>query len=158
MKIKPNEIYTINKSNFASQANVMARICTTLKYAEKEPIDPHIFLEYVSKGLAFNRCVIFVTFNDKIELNCCVVMFIKENPIKGRVVWIEWAWSDGKNLSLGKKVFETIEDLAQRLNAKRIACAMTRGLKAVYRRFGLTTAYTVVEKIVKGSESNVEKN
>lgn len=157
MKIKQNEIYTINKSNFISQANVMARICTTLKYAEKEPIDPHIFLEYVSKGLAFGRCIIFVTFNEE-ELSSCVVLFIKDNPVKGRILWIEWAWSDGKNLSLGKKVFKTIEDLAQRLNAKRIAGAMTRGLKAVYRRFGLTTAYTVVEKIVKGSESNVEKN
>ena len=148
MEIKPNEIYTINKSNFVSQANVMARICTTLKYAEKEPIDPHIFLEYVSKGLAFGRCIILVTFNEE-ELSSCVVLFIKDNPVKGRILWIEWAWSDGKNLSLGKKVFETIEDLAQRLNAKRIACAVTRGYKAYGRKYGLQEEYRVFAKNVK---------
>jgi len=155
MKIKPNEVYIINKSNFVSHANTMARICETLKYAEKEPIDPHIFLEYVSRGLAFNKCLIFVTFNEEQELNSCIVFFIKDNPVKGRVLWIEWAWSDGKNLKLGMEVFKKIEDLAKRLKANRIAAAMTRGLKAVYKKYGLTIAYTVIEKKVN---LNVEKN
>lgn len=157
-KLKPNEVYIINKSNFVSQANTMARICTTLKYAEKDPIDPHVFLEYIAKGLAFNRCIIFVTFNEKQELNSCVVMFINDNPSKGKILWIEWAWTDGKDLKLGMKVFEKIEDLAQKLKVDRIAAAMTRGLKAVYKKYGLTVAYTVVEKKMKEVKTNVEKN
>ena len=147
--IKPNEVYIINKLNFASQANVMARICTTLKYAEKDPIDPHIFLEYVSKGLAFGRCIILVTFNEKQDLTSCVVLFLNNNPIKGKILFIEWAWSDGKDLKLGLKVLKKIEELARILKADRIAGAMTRGLKAVYKKYGLTTAYTVVEKIIE---------
>jgi len=155
-KIKPNEVYVINKSNFISQASVIARICSTLKYAEKDPIDPHIFLEYVSKGLAFGKCSIFVTFNEEQKLSSCVVFFIKNNPVKGKVLWIEWAWTDGKSLKLGMEVFKKLEDLARKLQVNRIAASMTRGLKAVYKRYGLTVAYTVVEKKIEGSELNVE--
>ena len=32
-KIEPNKIYIINKLNFATQANVLVKICMTLKYA-----------------------------------------------------------------------------------------------------------------------------
>jgi len=139
----------INKENFASQANVITRICMTLKYAEKEPIDPYIFLKYISMGLAVGKCIIFVTFNEKQDLNACVVLLLKDNPIQGKVIWIEWAWTDGKDLKLGLKIFEKVEDLAQKLKADRIAGAMTRGLKAVSKRYGLHTAYTVIEKIMK---------
>lgn len=157
--IKPNEVYIINKLNFASQANVMARICTTLKYAEKDPIDPHVFLEYVSKGLAFGRCIILVTFNEKQELNGCAVLLLNSNPIRGKTLWIEWIWSDGKNLKLGLKGLKKIEELARILKADRIAGAMTRGLKAVSKKYGFKTAYTVVEKIIeKEVKINVEKD
>ena len=148
-KIKPNEVYIINKENFVSQANVITRICMTLKYAEKEPIDPYIFLKYISMGLAYGKCIIFVTFNEKQDLNACVVLLLKDNPIQGKVIWIEWAWTDGKDLKLGLKIFEKVEDLAQRLKADKIAGAMTRGLRAVSKRYGLNTAYTVIEKIMK---------
>ena len=130
----------------------------TLKYAEKDPIDPHVFLEYVSKGLAFGRCIILVTFNEKQDLNSCVVLFLHNNPVKGKILWIEWAWGNDKSLRLGLKVFKRIEELATQLKADKIAGSMTRGLKGVYKKYGLTTAYTVVEKKVKGSELNVEKD
>ena len=148
-KIEPNKVYMINKENFVSQANVITRICMTLKYAEKEAIDPYIFLKYISMGLAYGKCIIFVTFNEKQDLNACVVLLLKDNPIQGKVVWIEWAWTDGKDLKLGLKIFEKVEDLAQKLKADKIAGAMTRGLKAVSKRYGLNTAYTVIEKIMK---------
>lgn len=156
--MKPNEVYIINKLNFASQANVLARICMTLKYAEKEPIDPHVFLEYVSRGLAFGRCIIFVTFNEEQDLSSCAVMFLNNHPVKGKILWIEWAWSNGKNLKIGLKVFKKIEDLARKFGADRIAGSMTRGLKAVSKKYGFKTAYTVIEKKLEGSELNVEKN
>jgi len=155
MKIKPNEIYVINKSNFVLHANTMARICVTLKSAEKDPIDPNIFLEYIAKALAIGKCIIFVTFNKEKELNSCAVMLLNHHPFKGKILWIEWAWSDGKDLRLGIKVFKKIENLAQRLGADKIAGAMTRGLEAVYRKYGFNIAYTVVEKKVN---SNVEKD
>ena len=155
---KTNKVYIINKLNFASQANVMARICMTLKYAEKDPIDPYIFLEYISKALAFGKCFILVTFNEKQDLNSCAVLLLNNHPIKGKILWIEWAWGDGKDLRLGLKVFKKIEELAKMLKADRIAGAMTRGLKAVYKKYGLEIAYTVIEKEVKGSEINVEKS
>ena len=47
-EIKPNEVYVINKLNFANQANVLAKICMTLKFAKREPIDPDIFMEYIT--------------------------------------------------------------------------------------------------------------
>jgi len=154
-KIEPNTVYIINKLNFATQANVLAKICMTLKFAKREPIDPDIFMEYVTKTLAFGRCIILVTFNKKMELNTCVVMFLNDNPVKGKILWIEWAWTDGKDLKLGNKVFEKVEDLAQRLGAKRIAGAMERGIEAVYKKYGLKQAYVVVEKEVK---TNVGKD
>ena len=55
-------------------------------------------MEYLTKGLAFNQCIIFITFDNKLEISSCVVIFIKEIPGKGRVVWIEWAYSNGKDL------------------------------------------------------------
>lgn len=154
-KIKPNKVYMINKINFASQVATLVKICGTLKYAKREPINPDIFIEYVTKALAFGRCIILVTFNEKQELNTCIVMLLKPNPIKGKILWIEWAWTDGKDLKLGSKVFEKVEDLAQRLGAKRIAGAMERGIEAVYKKYGLKQAYVVVEKEVK---TNVEEN
>lgn len=157
-EIEPNEIYIINKLNFASQANVMARICMTLKSAEREPLDPHIFLKYVSMGLAFGKCIILVSFNEKQDLNACVVLILKNNPVKGKILWIEWAWSDSKDLKLGLKILEKMEDLARRLKVKRISGAMTRGLKAVSKKYGFKIAYTVIEKKLEGSELNVEQN
>ncbi|MBA7500268.1 hypothetical protein ES704_03023 [subsurface metagenome] len=154
-KIEPNEIYIINKLNFANQANVLAKICMTLKYAKREPINPDIFMDYITKGLAFGRGIILVTFNEKQDLNTCIVMLLKNNPIKGKVLWIEWAWTDGKDLKLGNKVFEKVEELAQKLGAKRIAAAMERGIEAVYKKYGLEKEYVVVSKEVK---TNVEDN
>ena len=149
MEIKSNEVYMINKSNFVSHANIMARICMTLKSAEKEPIDPNVFLEYIARALAIGKCIIFVTFNEEQELNSCAVMLLNNHPTKGKILWIEWAWSDGKNLKLGIEVFKKIENLAQRLGADKIAGSMTRGLKAVYKKYGFITAYTVIEKKVE---------
>jgi len=154
-KIEPNKVYMINKINFATQMVALVKICGTLKYAKREPINPDIFIEYVTKALAFGRCIILVTFNKKMELNTCIVMLLKDNPIKGKILWIEWAWTDGKDLKLGNKVFEKVEDLAQRLGAKRIAAAMERGIEAVYKKYGLEKEYVVVSKEVK---TNVEKN
>ena len=148
-KIKPNKVYIINKLNFANQANVLAKICMTLKFAKKEPINPDIFMDYITVSLAFGKCIILVTFNEKMELNTCIVMLLKNNPIKGKVLWIDWAWSDGKNLKLGNKVFEKVEDLAQRLGANRIAASMERGIEAVYKKYGLEQEYVVVSKEVR---------
>jgi len=153
-KIKPNEVYIINKLNFANQANVLAKICMTLRFAKREPINPDIFLDYITKGLAFGRGIILVTFNEKQDLNTCIVMLLKNNPIKGKVLWIEWAWTDGKDLKLGNKVFEKVEDLAQKLGAKRIAAAMERGIEAVYKKYGLEKEYVVVSKEVRTNENN----
>jgi len=147
-KIKPNEIYIINKLNFANQAKVLAKICMTLKYAKKEPLDPDIFIKYVTEALAFGRCIILVTFNKDMELNGCVVLLLNNNRVKGKILWIEWAWSDGKDLKLGLKLFKKIEELAQILKADRIAGAMTRGFRAVLKRYGLKEAYRVIEKKV----------
>ena len=74
---------------------------------------------------------------------------------KGKILWIEWAWSDGKDLKLGLKVFKKIEELAQTLKADRIAGAMTRGFGAVFKKYGFKEAYRVIEKEVK---KNVEKD
>ena len=148
-EIEPGEIYLINKKNFANQAKVLAKICMTLKFAKREPINPDIFMEYVTKALAFNQCIIFITFDNKLEISSCVVIFIKEVPGKGRIVWIEWAYSSGKDLKLSKKVFKKIEEFAENIKASRIAGAVTRGEKALFRSYGLKEAYIVVEKIVK---------
>lgn len=154
-KIEPNEVYMINKLNFATQVPALVKICKTLKYNKGEPIDEDIFLEYVTKALAFDTCIILVSFNEKQDLNGCVVTFMKNNPIKGKILWLEWAWSDGKDFNLSKKGMEKIEDLAQKLGADRIAGAMTRGFKAVHRKFGFKEAYRVIEKEVK---KNVEED
>lgn len=154
-KIEPNRIYMINKLNFADQASVLAKICMTLKYARREPINPDIFMDYITVSLALGNCIILVTFNKKMELNTCIVMILKNNPIKGKVLWIEWAWTDGKDLKLGNKVFKKVEDLAQRLGAKRIAASMERGIEAVYKKYGLEREYVVVSKEVK---TNVKNN
>ena len=147
--IEPNTIYLINKDNFANQVSVLVKICMTLKYAKREPIDPGIFIEYVTKSLAMGSCIILVTFNEKKELNCCVVTFINNNPVKGKILFIEWAWSDAKSLVLSKKVWDKVEELAKIINAKKIACSMTRGYAAVGKRYGLKEEYRVMAKDVK---------
>ena len=148
-KIEPNTIYLIHKDNFANQVSVLVKICMTLKYAKREPINPDIFIEYVTKALAVGSCIILVTFNEKKELNCCVVTFINNNPVKGKILFIEWAWSDAKSLALSKKVFDKIEELARIINANKVACSMTRGYKAVGKRYGLKEEYRVMAKDVK---------
>lgn len=155
-KIESNKVYRIDKGNFATQVPALVKICGTLKYAKREPINEDIFLEYVTKALAFGICIILVTFNEKQELTTTVVTFLKNNPIKGKILWIEWAWSDGKDLELGKKVFDKLEELARILGAKRIAGAMERGLAGVAKKYGLEKAYTVVEKIVKEVKKEVK--
>jgi len=158
MEIEPNKIYIINKLNFASQANVLAKICMTLQYAEKDPIDPYVFLEYVSKGLAFGKCVILVAFNKEQELAICAVLFLNHDPYKGKILWIEWAWSDSKDLKLGLEVLKKIEEVAQKLEADRIAGAGNRYFK-VALRYGYKEAYCVWEKLVKKEvKENVEKD
>ena len=146
--IEPNKIYYINKSNFTSQANVMAKICTTLD-SVKEPIDPHVFLEYISKALAFGKCIILVTFDEEQNLSGCIVALLRDIPSKGKILWVEWAWTDGKDLKIGKQFIEATENLARKLGAGRVAGAMTRGFKAVTRKYGYKEAYRVMEKIIE---------
>ena len=148
-EIEPNKVYMINKFNFATQVTALVKICKTLKYAKRDPIDEYIFLDYVTKALAFGICIILVTFNEKKELNTCLVTFIKNNPVKGKILFIEWAWTNSKSLELSKKVFDKVEDLAQRLGVNKIAASMTRGFRAVERRYGLKEEYRVVAKDVK---------
>ena len=154
IKIEPEEVYLINKNNFAEQAKVLVKICMTLKDAKREPIDPDIFMEYITKGLAFGRCVIFVSFNGKLELIACAVAFLNNNPVKGKIVWIEWAWTKTDNLTIGLKMFERIEELAKAWGATRIAAAMTRTLAGVAKKYKMKKAYTVVEKVLKEVNKN----
>ena len=147
--IEPNTIYIINKSNFANQASVLVKICMTLKSAKREPIDPNIFIDYVTKALATNRCVIYVSFNEKVELIACAVILLNENPVKGKIVFIEWAWTNAKFTDIGKKMFEKIEEFAKAWGAKKIAASMTRGFKAVNKIYGIKEEYRVMSKDIK---------
>jgi hypothetical protein len=151
-KIIPNEIYIINKMNFVSQAKTMIKVSMTLK----DKINPLKFLDYIGKSLAFGRCIVLVTFDDKEELNGCAVLLLNNIPLKGKILWIEWAWTNGKDLTLGKRGMEIIMDLAQKLKADKIAGAMTRGFKAMFRKYEFKEAYRVLEIEVK--KENVEKN
>ena len=153
-KIEPKEVYLINKNNFVDQAKVLAKICMTLKFTKREPIDPDIFMEYVTKGLAFGKCIIFVSFDKDLELIACAVAFLLNNPLKGKIIWLEWCWTDGKDLDIGNKMFERIEDLAKTWGATRIAAAMTRTIAGVAKKYKMKKAYTVVEKILKGSDKD----
>jgi len=87
------------------------------------------------------------------DLNGCAVLILNNNPYKGKILWIEWAWTDNPNIS--KKGFKMMEDLAQKVGAGRIAGAMTRGFKAISRKYGFKEVYRVMEKEVK---TNVEKD
>lgn len=153
-KIIPDKAYMINRANFASQANVLAKICMTLRYAKKDPMKPDIFLDYIIRALAFGKCIIFVTFDDKEELNGCAV-FLINNTTRGKILWIEWVWSNYKDLKLGRKKFKEIIDLAQKLKFDKIAGAMNRNFGAVLKRYGFKEAYRVLEIEVK---KNVEKD
>jgi len=148
-KIKPDEVYIINKLNFANQANVLVKICGTLKFAKGEPVEPDKFIEYITKELAFGNCIILVSFNKKMDLNGCAVLILNNNPYKGKILWIEWIWNDGKNPDLSKKGLKIIEDLAQKLGADRIAGAMRKGFKAVSKKYGFKEAYRVMERIME---------
>lgn len=159
-KSEPNEIYYINKDNFATQATVLAKICRTLKHSKREePIDQDEFLGYITKSLAFGRCIILVTFNEEEELNGCAILLLNNVSLKGKILWIEWAWTDGKNSDLSKKGLKGIEDLARGLGADKIAGAMTKGFRAVARKFGFREAYRVMEKEIEkeGRKENVKK-
>ena len=147
--IEPNTIYLINKDNFANQVSVLVKICMTLKYAKKEPINQDIFIEYVTIALSTGKCIVLVTFDKDNKLNCCIVLFIKDNPVKGRILWIEWAWANTKSKSLSKKVFEKIEEVARKANANKVAGAMTHGFNAVFKLYGLKEEYRVMAKDVK---------
>jgi len=155
---KANEIYIINKSNFSNCVSVLVKVCGTLKFAKREPTNPNIFIDNVTKALAFGNCIILVSFNEKQELNTCIVMFVKNNPVKGLILWIEWAWSDGKNLSLSKNVWNRVEEIAQTIGAKKIAGAMVKGFKAVGRRYGLTEEYRVMSKNVKNVKEVIKND
>jgi len=151
-KIIPNKVYHINMLNYRNQTNIMARVCATLRYAKENPIDSKIFIKYITRLFAYGRCVVFVTFNEKQELNSCVVMVINNHPIKGRILFIEWAWCDKEaGFSLGKNVMKDIDHLAMDLQMDKIAGAMsrTRGFKGLFRKYGFIKAYCVVEKNVK---------
>ena len=159
MESKPNEFHVINKINFTSYVNIIVRVCMTLKYAKREPIDPHIFLEYVCRGLALGKCLVGFALNKEQELSSCAVLFLNNNPIKGKVLWIEWVWSDGKDLRMGLRAMKKIEELAQKLGVDRIAGVTIRGLEAIYKKYKFKEACTIVEKVIKKEvKNNVEKN
>lgn len=155
-KIKPNKIYVINKNNFVPQAKIIIKICKIIK--QYKDIDVKRYLDYLAKSLAFDRCIVLVTFNDKEELSGCAILLLNNIPIKGKILWIEWAWTDGKDLTLGKKGMEVIMDLAQKLGADRIAGAMTKGFKTMFKKYEFKEAYRVVEKIIKGNKNEVKNN
>ena len=156
-KIEPNEIYIINKINFAMQAGVLGKIYMTRAKSKLEKIDCDKFMDYFTKALAFGKCIALVSFNDKKELNACVVLLLKNNPFEGMILWLEWIWTDGHDLQMGKKYLKRIEDIAKELKIKKIAGATKRGAEAIIRKYGFKEEYYVASKEVKIDE-NVKKN
>ena len=156
-KIEPNEIYIINKINFAMQAGVLAKIYMTRTNSKLEKIDCDKFMDYFTKALAFGKCICLVSFNDKKELNACAVLLLKSMPFEGLILWLEWIWSDGQDLKLGKKYLKRIENIAKELKIKKIAGATKRGFKAIAKKYGFKETYRVMEKEVDIDE-NIKKN
>jgi len=72
-------------------------------------------------------------------------------------LWLEWVWSDGHDLKLGKKYMKRIEDIAKELKIKKIAGATKRGFKAVAKKYGFKETYRIMEKEVKIDE-NIKKD
>jgi len=151
-KIEPNEIYIINQSNFVMQAGILGKIYMTRAESKLEKIDCDKFMDYFTKSLAFGKCICLVSFNDKKELNACVVLLLKVNPFEGMILWLEWIWTDGHNLKLGKKYLKRIEDIAKELKIKKIAGATNRNIKALSRKYDFEEKYCVMEKEVKMDE------
>ena len=147
-EIETNEIYIINKINFAMQAGVLAKIYMTRLNSKLEKIDCDKFFDYFTKALAFGKCIALVSFNDKKELNACAVLLLKSMPFEGLILWIEWIWSDGHDLKLGLKYLKRIEDIAKELKIKKIAGATKRGFEAITKKYGFRETYRVMEKEV----------
>jgi len=156
-EIETDKIYTIDKENYALQAGVLARIYMTRENSNLEKIDLDIFMDYFTKALAFGKCIALVSFNDKKELNACAVLLLKLTPFEGMILWLEWIWSDGHNLQLGKKYLKRIEDIAKGLKIKKIAGATKRGFKAITKKYGFKETYRVMEKEVDIDE-NIKKD
>lgn len=152
-EIEPNEIYIINKINFAMQAGILAKIYMTRLNSKLEKIDCDKFFDYFTKALAFGKCITLVSFNDKKELTACAVLLLKSMPFEGLILWIEWIWSDGHDLKLGKKFLKRIEDIAKELKIKKIAGATKRGFKAITKKYGFKETYRVMEKEVNTDEN-----
>ena len=151
-KIEPNEIYVINQSNFAVQPGILVKIYMTRANSKLGKISFDKFIDYFTKSLAFGKCIALVSFNDKKELNACAVLFLKVNPFEGQILWLEWVWSDGHDLKLGKKFMEKIEDIAKELKIKKIAGATKKGVKAITKKYGFKETYRVMEKEVNINE------
>lgn len=152
-EIEPNEIYIINKINFAMQAGVLAKIYMTRLNSKLEKIDCDKFMDYFTKALAFGKCITLVSFNDKKELNACAVLLLKSMPFEGLILWIEWIWSDGHDLELGKKFLKRMENIAKELKIKKIAGATKRGFRAINKKYGFKETYRVMEKEVDIDEN-----
>ena len=156
-EIKPDKIYVINQSNFAVQPGILVKIYMTRENSKLGKISFDKFMDYFTKSLAFGKCIALVSFNDKKELNACAVLFLKVNPFEGQILWLEWVWSNGHDLKLGKKFMKKIEEIAKELKIKKIAGATKKGVKAITKKYGFKETYKVVEKEVDIDE-NIEKD
>ena len=156
-KIETNEIYLIDKTNFFNQAGVLIKIYETREKSKLEKIECSKFMDYFTQSLALGRCITLVSFNNKKELNACAVLFIKITPFEGKVIWLEWVWTDGHDLKIGKKYMDRIESIARELKIKKIAGATKRGFKAIVKKYGFKETYRVIEKEVDIDE-NITKD
>lgn len=139
--IEPNVIY------YSTNYDVLAEVVKKLDEVKKNDILKEEFVFRLGKYLINKTGMVLVSFNEKKELNGCMVIS-KQRDNVGKYLWVDFSWINPHCPDLGKKFDKEIMETCKAKGIKRIQARMSRGFKAMQKMYGAYEIAKIIERKV----------
>jgi len=124
-------------------------ICKYFRKYEPES-DAAVFMKDIIHGFKVGNVLLMVCLDGK-EFRGGVVLTL----ISPKILWINFSYVNQDIKGLSKKFMVAILRLCKEIGIKKLQTKATQHIVAAEKKFGFTTAYTVIEKII---EEEIKKN
>lgn len=141
-EIEPNTVY------FTNNIEVLAEVVKKTGEVKKNDILKEDFTLRLGKYLYTRTGMVLVSFDEKKELNGCIVIS-KQRDNLGEYLWLDFAWISPKCPDLKKKFYDEIVGTCKMRGIRRIQARMSRGFKAMQKLYGVYEISKIIEKEVK---------
>lgn len=139
--IEPNVVY------YTTNYDTLRKVIEKTDEIKDSDLLKEDFILRLSKYLINKTGMVLVTFKENKELNGCQIIS-KQRDKFGEFLWIDFSWIDPHYPNLGKIFDKEIVETCRAKGIKRIQARMSRGFKAMQRRYGAYEIAKIIERKV----------